>query len=377
MNKCLVTKLNGSCNNTNLLRIGEMRVHFAKVDSPTASTQGKTFSFAKDAELEIIGDAYFTDVNLSANLGKKITIPAMDEQGFFVSNANCDVAILNKYALRKLLTWKRSVPAYGKNISLNIDNLNYSNTLTVVSLSDAQATGDIANLKSLTALTILNLYNTQVTGDIANLKNLTALTSLNLYNAQVTGDIANLKSLTALTTISMSNTSISGDIANLKSLTALTTISMSNTSVSGDIANLKSLTALTGLDLSSTQITGDIAQLKSCPNIGELRVPNSVVGDLAKLPAKCYFVSLKGDNTATYTWTSRSSSSNIFAIEGNIAVTNIDKMLQDLAQCQAAIPSSGQAWFKKISVAGNRTSASDAAVAKLQEKGYTISIAKA
>lgn len=308
MNKCLVTKLNGSCNNTNLLRIGEMRVHFAKVDSPTASTQGKTFSFAKDAELEIIGDAYFTDVNLSANLGKKITIPAMDEQGFFVSNANCDVAILNKYALRKLLTWKRSVPAYGKNISLNIDNLNYSNTLTVVSLSDAQATGDIANLKSLTALT---------------------------------------------------------------------TISMSNTSVSGDIANLKSLTALTGLDLSSTQITGDIAQLKSCPNIGELRVPNSVVGDLAKLPAKCYFVSLKGDNTATYTWTSRSSSSNIFAIEGNIAVTNIDKMLQDLAQCQAAIPSSGQAWFKKISVAGNRTSASDAAVAKLQEKGYTISIAKA
>ena len=354
MNKCLVTKLNGSCNNTNLLRIGEMRVHFAKVDSPTASTQGKTFSFAKDAELEIIGDAYFTDVNLSANLGKKITIPAMDEQGFFVSNANCDVAILNKYALRKLLTWKRSVPAYGKNISLNIDNLNYSNTLTVVSLSDAQATGDIANLKSLTALTILNLYNTQVTGDIAN-----------------------LKSLTALTTISMSNTSVSGDIANLKSLTALTTISMSNTSVSGDIANLKSLTALTGLDLSSTQITGDIAQLKSCPNIGELRVPNSVVGDLAKLPAKCYFVSLKGDNTATYTWTSRSSSSNIFAIEGNIAVTNIDKMLQDLAQCQAAIPSSGQAWFKKISVAGNRTSASDAAVAKLQEKGYTISIAKA
>ena len=180
-----------------------------------------------------------------------------------------------------------------------------------------------------------------------------------------------------MTVLNLYNTQVNGDIANLNSLTALTTISMSNTSVSGDIANLKSLTALTGLDLSSTQVTGDIAQLESCPNIGELRVPNSVVGDLAKLPAKCYFVSLKGDNTATYTWTSRSSSSNIFAIEGNITVTNIDKMLQDLAQCQTAIPSSGQAWFKKISVAGNRTAASDAAVAKLQEKGYTISIAKA
>ena len=114
MNKCLVTKLNGSCNNTNLLRIGEMRVHFAKVDSPTASTQGKTFSFAKDAELEIIGNAYFTDENLSANLGKKITIPAMDDQGFFVSNANCDVAILNKYALVKLLNWKKGIPSLVK-----------------------------------------------------------------------------------------------------------------------------------------------------------------------------------------------------------------------------------------------------------------------
>lgn len=54
MKKCLITKLNGSCDNNELLRIGEMRIHFNKVDSPTASTQGKTFSFAKDAELEII-----------------------------------------------------------------------------------------------------------------------------------------------------------------------------------------------------------------------------------------------------------------------------------------------------------------------------------
>ena len=147
--------------------------------------------------------------------------------------------------------------------------------------------------------------------------------------------------------------------------------------MTGDVANLKSLTALTNLNLYNTQVTGDVAQLESCPNIGNLRVPNSVVGDLAKLPAKCYFVSLKGNNTATYTWTSRSSSSNIFAIEGNITVTNIDKMLQDLAQCQIAIPSSGEAWFKKIVVVGNRTSASDNAVATLLQKGYTISIAKA
>lgn len=286
MNKCLITKLNGSCNNPELLRIGEMRVHFAKVDSPTASTQGKAFRFTKNAELEIIGDAYFTDKNLTANLGKKITVTANSEAGFFVSNNDCDIAILDKYSLSKLLSWASGVPSYPQNVSFNIDDLKYSASFTQVSF-------------------------------------------------------------------------------------------INNTQVSGDIASLKNLTALTTLDLVSTNVTGDIAQLETCPNIGYLRVPNSVVGDLAKLPTKCYFVSLKGDNTATCTWTSRSSSSNIFAIEGDITVKNIDKMLQDLAQCQAAIPSSNEAWFKKISVAGKRTSASDDAVATLQKKGYTISIAKA
>ena len=273
MNKCFVTKLNGSCNNTSLLRIGEMRVHFAKSESPTASTQGKTITFTKDAELEIIGDAYFTDKTLSENKGKKITIPAENTNGFFVSNADCDVAILDKYSLLRIYTWALGVSAYGKNVSFSLDDLKYS-----------------------TKLKELNASGTQVSGDIANLKNLTALTSL----------------------------------------------SFGSTQVSGDIANLKNHTALTSLDLIRTSITGDIAQLESCPNIGYFRATNKLVGDLAKLPAKCYFVSLKGNNTTTYTWTSRSSSSNIFAIEGNIAVTNIDKMLQDLAQCQTAIPDSGE-----------------------------------
>lgn len=285
MNKCLITKLNGSCDNKELLRIGEMRVHFAKVDSPTSVTQGKNFAFAKDAELEIIGDAYFTDKKLSTNLGKKITIPANSEAGFFVSNADCDISILDKYSLTKVNGWVEGVGSYSKNISFTLEDLKYS--------------------------------------------------------------------------------------------TALISIDMQNASVTGDIANLKNLTSLKYVDLYGTSVTGDIVQLEACSNIGYLRLPNNVVGDLARLPAKCYFVSLMGKNAATYTWSSRSSSSNIFGIEGNILVTNVDKMLQDLAQCQAAIPSSGESWYKTISVLGNRTSASDDAVSALQQKGYTISIAKA
>ena len=332
MNKCLITKLNGSCDNKELLRIGEMRVHFAKVNSPTSVTQGKTFAFAKDAELEIIGDAYFTDKKLSANLGKKITIPANSETGFFVSNADCDISILDKYSLTKVNGWVESVGSYSNNISFTLEDLKYSTALRSVDMLNASITGDIANLKNLTSLSVFSVKGASVTGDIANLKNLTSLTSLKLAGA---------------------------------------------TSITGDIANLKNLTSLTFVDLYGASVTGDIAQLETCSDIGYLRLSNNVVGDLARLPAKCYFVSLNGENAATYTWSSRSSSSNIFGIEGNILVTNVDKMLQDLAQCQAAMPSSGESWYKTISVLGNRTSASDDAVSALQQKGYTIRIAKA
>ena len=51
-------------------------------------------------------------------------------------------------------------------------------------------------------------------------------------------------------------------------------------------------------------------------------------------------------------------------------------MLQDLAQCQIGFTSSDTPYYKIISIAGNRTSASDDAVATLQQKGYTVSIAK-
>ena len=61
---------------------------------------------------------------------------------------------------------------------------------------------------------------------------------------------------------------------------------------------------------------------------------------------------------------------------GNATIDNIDKMLQDQSECQIGFSSNSPAWQKTITVKGNRTSASDSAVAKLQEKGYTIIISK-
>ena len=196
-----------------------------------------------------------------------------------------------------------------------------------------------------------------------------------MSNTQISGDIANLKNLTALTKLELSNTQISGDIANLKNLTALTKLELSNTQISGDIANLKNLTALTSMSLSNQQIplTGEISALSTLSKCKSMSFPFSkLTGDLAILPDACYAVSLYYDKGSAFTWSTRPSSAYIITLGQASLSSNVDKMLQDQAQCQVGLSAN-----KIISVTGTRTSASDAAVVILQQKGYTISIAKA
>ena len=337
MNKCLVTKLNGSSNNPKLLRLGEMRMKILKVSNPTEHTQGFSIGVNKAVTLEIVSDGYFTDKTLTENKGNNITLNTGINDIWVNGNSDVEIAILDKYSLTIINNFYQgevSSDRYGNNIKLNISDLKYS-----------------------TALTSFNLSNTQVSGDIANLKNLNGLNSVDLMNTQVSGDIANLKNLNGLTYLSLSNTQVSGDIANLKNLTALTTVGLYNKQV---------------------PLTGDIGQLSTLSNCSNIKILYSkLTGDLAILPSKCRYVSFQEDKGSVFTWSTRPSTAKIIAIEGNAILTNIDKMLQDQAQCQIGFTSSEGVSYKTISVVGSRTSASDDAVASLQQKGYTISITKA
>ena len=314
MNKCLVTKLNGSSNNSELLRLGEMRMKILKVSNPTDHTQGFSLGFNKSATLEIVSDGYFTDKTLTENKGKRITLNAEINDIWVNGNSDVEIAILDKYSLtyiNRAYQGEVSSSVYGDNVKFDISDLKYS-----------------------TALTILSISSTQVSGDIANLKNLTALTSLALDKAKISGDIANLKSLTALTSLGLSNKLVP---------------------FTGDIGQLSTLSNCDYVDLNYSKLTGD----------------------LAVLPYKCRYSSFMNDKGSVFTWSTRPSTAKIIAIGGNASLTNIDKMLQDQAQCQVGFSSNDASYFKTISVAGKRTSASDEAVAALQQKGYTISIAKA
>lgn len=100
----------------------------------------------------------------------------------------------------------------------------------------------------------------------------------------------------------------------------------------------------------------------------------SLTGDLATLPSTCRYVSLNDNIDSVFSWGTRPSSAKTIAIIGNPHIENVDKMLQDQAQCVVGFSTGDDQIYKTISCAGTRTSASDAAVQALQNKGYTISI---
>ena len=198
------------------------------------------------------------------------------------------------------------------------------------------------------------------------------------YLQNVCLNINDLSLSKKLTSIVLKGTS-SGDISVLKNLTELTYINFNNCLISGDISVLKNLINLKSFDLSSINsknIFGSISNLSNLSKLNNFRLNvEGISGDLATLPANCRFVALH--NLAKFTWSSRPTNGKIVAIGGAPIISNIDKMLQDQAACQASINPGDLAYFKVITATGTRTSASDAAVQTLQSKGYTVSITPA
>ena len=285
MEKCLVTKLNGSSDNSELLRVGEMRMNISKVENPTNATQGVAISVSKPVTLEIIGEGYFTDKNLTENKGKTLALNT-GSTSIWVSNNDVEIGILDKYSLNSISIISQDVKvAYGLNKYFNIADFKYSSSLTNLYLGNTQASGDIANLKNLTALTVIQLDSAQVSGDVEVFSGMKNITNISLKYGTSTGD-------------------------------------------------------------------------------------------LSKIPDSCKFISFYLNN-ATLSWTNRPSTAYILAIEGNAKITDVDEMLQDQAQCQVGITESSALYLKRIQCVGNRTSASDEAVATLQSKGYTVSITPA
>ena len=337
MNNCFVTKLPVVSDNKDLLKLGECRVSMECAnDKENLISLNKALYYCEQAHT-------LGDISVAANEQK--TVETWKEI-YGVKAGIYTFHFLDKYSIDGLLLRKQH--------SSNGLSFLTSCSQFMVNSTDGFS---IETLKEFENLKILWIYG-NVSGDIANLKGLTALTGLSLGG------------------------NVSGDIANLKGLTALTGLSLGG-NVSGDIANLKGLTALTGLSATyGDKITLKAADFSEMPNLRSINIGiggtpyTGKFGDAATLSPELIYLFL-GGNSATIEWTVRPSTSKIIGILGSPKLSNIDKMLQDQAQCVTGITSSTPEYMKTITATGTRTSASDAAVQTLQSKGYTVSITPA
>ena len=318
MGKCLVTKLNGTVNNNDLLHIGECVIG---VESSSANELlfqadlGSTEYYCEQSH--VLGEE-------NVNAGeKRAFVSWKDIKSSAVGLYRFH--FLNKYSIKGLL---------GKSIKgINeINQVNYLNNITQLVLSINSA--DVFDLNTLKQSKSLNLL---------------------ILKGNVAGDISSLKNMIALTQLSINSSNVAGDISSLKNMTALTEFS-GTLFIKGKAEELKMLSSLTSFNCANTVNKGDF-------------------GDIATLPASFIYLYIGSD--ASISWTSRPATSKIIGIFGSPKLSNIDKMLQDQAQCVNGITSSTAEFMKSITATGTRTSASDAAVQTLQSKGYTVSITPA
>ena len=203
------------------------------------------------------------------------------------------------------------------------------------------------------------------------------LTSINFGNTNTNKgiDLADLYMCKYLSELYIWGSSTVGIYSDLETLERLSILNLSGIpKVDGNLSSFKNLSYITNITVGSAK--GSLSDLYNLSNLKTLQVGKcEVTGDLSKMPANFIYAQF-GYNKSMLNWTERSSTSKIIGIGGYPLIDNIDKMLQD--QANGVVGFTGKpSWYKNISVKGNRTSASDAAVATLQQKGYTVSITPA
>lgn len=317
MGKCLITRLNESVNNDNLLKIGEFSISLNEIESPSESSQKIQVAFNGNSEVRNV-NGNFTDSTLSNNTGKNISITNEDLHDIYVKNVSSLICFGNKYGLRQLI-----IPD-NTGVTIDISQLKYCPILNTLILGKAtlQNSVDIAGITNLGVLR----YSGSSVLDTKHIKNLPLVEFNAFRGSAVTGDVANIP-------------------RTIKWLT------LDYTKVYGEFipSNYPSLISTAGV------FRG-----------------NSVYGDISKTRNENFITMV--DNNSKFSWkTERNNSYKILALEGipNFG-EDLDAMLINQAKCVVGFTSSDSSFKKAITARGTKTSASDAAVSALQQKGYTV-----
>lgn len=146
-----------------------------------------------------------------------------------------------------------------------------------------------------------------------------------------------------------------------------------------DISCIKDVVNITGLgDISGgivmkgSSLYGDISVFNKFKEIENISVgSNNINGEISQINTRF----LTSTSNKVFTWkNTRPTTHKIMAIANINLGKDVDKMLIDQAACVVSDSDKSWNWKYQINVIGTRTSASDDAVSKLQNKGYTILI---
>lgn len=203
--KSLITKLNGIVDDSNILKIGELRIYF---NPKTTSYTGRklTLIFTEDTTITCVG-GYFSDSALSENKGTIMSIPAQQMTDIYVVGDEGYLSIPNGRYKLSLINSKQSI------YSVEVADLNYNPDLFYVVLRQSPMYGDIKNISRLTNLTTLDLFLSKVSGDISVVANFKKLTDFSVARTSISGDIGSLSKLTELRSVTIDSQDVYGDIA--------------------------------------------------------------------------------------------------------------------------------------------------------------------
>lgn len=178
--------------------------------------------------------------------------------------------------------------------------------------------------------------------------------------------IEDFKYSSKLKTVDIRQCKVVGELSDICS-PELSSLYVSGSNITGDISAFLNSKKLALLECMNTKLSGDISVLSSLPELKNLNIAYSkgIYGDISVLSS---VEQLTSGLATQLSWKStRASSLKIMALTNANLGNDVDKMLINQAECQVGTN-------KSISVYGTKTTASDAAVATLQQKGYTVSV---
>lgn len=329
MNDCFLRKLKGTFDNSDLLKVGEIRFK-ALTDNAVISFQFSDSN--QQTATAISGTITQTWKN------KVLTVTAGSIGTIF--------SLPDKYKISVLNTSAFAI------VGNDIEILDCSPIGTIIldgiygSYDDEnKVSGDITTLLENAKSTIgfINLRNQKVYGSLSPLADNNTLRVLYMTGANVSGQLDDIVN-SLIRIIDLTYTQVSGNLSDIAACTSLTELQLPE-GVNGDVGSLHNLNALTYFNCFGVY-SGDLSQIGS-----------AVTG----------FVSHNG---GTFSWTSRATTSTIFSIGRNTNYlgnpinlgNSLDTFLGNIVNC--TMPSRAV----KINVAGTESGNTATLAAALKTK---------